>query len=206
MKYSPEKRLKAFDIRDGVTPKQQGRVQIRVEQGSRPAYSLPVFWRVFRIRNTSEHLIGVPQHFNTLTGPARIVDNWGNSYRSDELSLSMAGGNYTGVTLPFPAKNGTGYKPGESSLQLQTIALDDFVSGIHELRIYLGCEQYIPTTRKTSYKLWTIREPMQRRRDPLWGQTEPQVSAGVQENRPQRLSVQAPLSLDIEIASSYIRK
>ncbi len=170
-----------------------GSLQIRPEQGPGPAQSFtpPVFWAIFRITNTSEHFIATPQHFVGVTEPVYIVDNWGNSYQAGEISLNMVGGNYYGVTFPVPTKQGIRYKPGESALELKVVALDQFVSDIHELRVYLNiyAEQYNQLAHKTFYHFFAIHEPMQRHRDLRWNQAEPQatelqMSTGVQDFRP----------------------
>ena len=142
-----------------------GQVQIRRALSDDDALSQPIFWMEFRVTNGSQHLLGVPRYSPSEVAALVIADNWGNVYKAwCPLVKSI----WSQPTLPIPPRKIGRYKPQESTLDLVVVPLDEFVKDITELRVYLN--RY---PGDQDWHFFSLRDPMERRRNLFEGQTEP---------------------------------
>jgi len=131
-----------------------------------------VFWVKLGIRNTEEHLIKRPRYISI--DPLRVQDAWGNTYSLRHPELSDVGGNWIDASLPIPdeQKSRTTYKPGETSWDIKILHLNELVSDVGELQIYLVTHQIL---NPKSY-FFRIAQPLTRQRNLMRDQPDPDPS------------------------------
>ncbi len=169
-----------------------GRVQVKADLSKENSLSDPVFWVKFRITNKSKHLIGIPRYALSGGHSLNQSDNWGNSYLLWSPTHLLGEKYNYGRELPFPAKTAHQYKPGESSLEIKMIPIEEFVEGITEFRVYLsGGEIGLSGKRERPYFL--LRRALARQRNLLPDQADPQ-------------SAELEISTGVEVVPPVIRK
>ena len=150
-----------------------GEFQVRSADKSN-SLSPNVFWVKLGVRNTDPHLIKGPRYISSVIFQLRVKDNWGNTYHLRHPELSDVGGNWIEASLPIPdeEKAKTTYKPGDSSWDLKILHLNELVSDITELQIYLVGHEY----NNPKLYFFRIAQPLARHRNLMRNQADPDAS------------------------------
>lgn len=123
--------------------------RVRIQPPAKKPPDRRVLWAKVRITNLSKSQISSPQFWRfTDPVPYPPSDNFGNTYPAATQSLKA-------VTAPSGR-----YKPGESSIQLLTIAGAELPANINELRISLGESGFLGL-----HQFFALAQPTARERD-----------------------------------------